>query len=106
MVVQTARFIKGQRSRYDNFLLNELQRDTSKRAEIRAHGVALLRPDHPREGAGEHEVTRLERASVLAELIGKPRDAHRRMTEHAGGHTGFLDLRIAHHDAADPAQID
>ena len=51
-------------------------------------------------------MTRLERHAVLAELVGEPGDAERGMPEHAGGDAGLLDLRIAVHDAADPAQID
>ncbi len=47
-----------------------------------------------------------QRHAVLAELVGEPSDAERGMAEHAGGDAGLLDLRIAIHDAADPAQID
>src|SRR4051794_10083240 len=89
-----------------SWLSGELERDAPERAEICAHGVALLRPHHTRERAGEYEVALLQRDAVLTQLIGEPRDAHRWMAEHAGGHTRFLDLGIAHHDAADPAQID
>ena len=48
----------------------------------------------------------LERRAEAAELVGEPRDAHRRMTEHAGRDAGLLDLGIAHHQPADPAQVD
>src|SRR5262245_25546525 len=47
----------------------------------------------------------LERDAMLAELVRKPRDAKRRMAEHAGGDAGLLDLGILVHDAADPAQV-
>ena len=43
---------------------------------------------------------------MLAELVGEPGDAERRMAEHAGGDAGLLDLGILVHDAADPAQVD
>ena len=43
---------------------------------------------------------------MLAELVGEPGDADRRMAKHAGGKPGLLDLGIPVHDAADPAQID
>src|SRR3954468_5846878 len=48
----------------------------------------------------------LQRDTMLAELVREPGNPHRRMPEHAGGHTRFLDLGVAHHDPADPAQID
>ena len=66
-------------------------------------GVALAGMDHAGERAGQHEVTGFKRDTMLAELVGKPGDAERRMAEHAGGDAGLLDLGIAIHDAADPA---
>ena len=67
---------------------------------------ALAGMHHPRERAGQHEMPDIERDAMLAELIGEPGDAERRMAEHAGSDAGLLDLGIAVHDAADPAQID
>ena len=43
---------------------------------------------------------------MLSELVGKPGNAQRRMPEHAGGKARLLDLAVAVHDAADPAQVD
>ena len=40
---------------------DKLQRDAPERAEIGADGVALLRPDHARERAREHEVPGFQR---------------------------------------------
>ena len=37
----------------------------------------------------------LERGADAAELVGEPGHAERRMTEHAGGEPGLLDLGIA-----------
>src|SRR5271166_732511 len=85
---------------------NKLQGDAAERTEIGVQRVALLGVDHAREGTGENQMAGLERDAVLAELVGKPGDAERRMAEHAGGDAGLLDSRIAIHDAADPAQID
>ena len=48
----------------------------------------------------------LEPHTQRAELVGEPGDAERRMAEHAGGDAGLLDLGVAIHDAADPAQVD
>ena len=85
---------------------NKLHGDTAECAEIGVQRVALLGVHHPRERAGENQMAGLERDAMLAELVGEPGDAQRRMAEHAGGDAGLLDLRIAVHDAADPAQID
>src|SRR5665213_1739672 len=85
---------------------NELNGDAAEAAEIGMHGVALLREHHAGERAGEHKVPRLERGADLAQFVGEPGDAKRRMAEHAGGKPGLLDLGIAVHDAADPAQVD
>ena len=48
----------------------------------------------------------LERVAKLANLVGEPGNAERRMAEHAGGETRLLDFGILVHDAADPAQVD
>src|SRR6202042_1466851 len=85
---------------------NKLQGDAAQRAEIGVQGVALLGVHHAGERAGENQMAGLERHAVGAELVGKPGDAERRMAEHAGGDAGLLDLGVAVHDAADPAQID
>src|SRR5580700_5695845 len=85
---------------------NELQRDAAELAEIGVQRIALARMDHAGERAGEHQVPGLERDAVLAELVGEPGHSQGRMTEHAGGNAGLLDLGVAIHDAADPAQID
>src|SRR5262249_29978080 len=69
-------------------------------------GVALAGMDHARERAGPHQMPDIESDAVLAELVGEPSDAERRMAEHPGGDPGLLDFGIAVHDAADPAQID
>src|SRR5262249_3167256 len=87
-------------------LSNELDRDAAEIAEIGVQGVALAGMHHARERASEHQVTDIKRNAVLAELIGKPSEAKRRVAEHAGGDAGLLDLGIAVHDAADPAQVD
>src|SRR6516225_12501938 len=87
-------------------LSDELDRDAAESAEIRVQGVALARMHHARERAGEHQMPDIECDAVLAELIGKPSDAERRMTEHARGDAGLLDFGVAIHDAADPAQVD
>src|ERR1700693_4979379 len=39
-------------------------------------------------------------------LVAEPGAAERRMPKHAAAQAGLLDLGIAVHDAADPAQID
>src|SRR6201981_2760576 len=85
---------------------DELDGDAAETAEIGVQRVALAGVDHARERAGQHQMPDIECDAVLAELIGKPGDAERRMAEHAGSDAGLLDLRIAIHDAADPAQID
>src|ERR1700722_1790801 len=85
---------------------NKLHRDAAELTEIGVQRIALARMDHAGERAGEHDVAGLERHAVLAELVGEPGDAKRRMAEHAGGDAGLLDLGVAVHDAADPAQVD
>src|SRR5581483_8919066 len=85
---------------------NKLDGDAAERAEIGMQRVALLGEHHAGERAGEHEMAGLEGNAVRPELVGEPGDAERRVAEHAGGDTGLLDLGIAIHDAADPAQID
>src|SRR5262245_65895445 len=85
---------------------HELHGDAAERAEVGMQGVALLGEHHAGERAGEHQVARLQRDAVRAELVGEPGDTQRRMAEHTGGHTGLLDLGVAVHDAADPAQVD
>src|SRR5215510_2071709 len=85
---------------------HELHGDAAERTEVGMQGVALLGEHHAGERAGEHQVARLQRDAVRAELVGEPGDTQRRMAEHPGGHTGLLDLGVAVHDAADPAQVD
>src|SRR6202161_2791022 len=85
---------------------NKLHGNSAELAEISVQRIAFARMDHAGERAGEHDVAGLQRDAVLAELVGEPGDAERRMTEHAGGDAGLLDLGIAVHDAADPAQVD
>jgi len=64
---------------------DELDGNAAERAEIRMQRIALLRPDRPREGARQHHVARLQRDVERRELVGEPRDRHRRMAEHTGG---------------------
>src|SRR5580692_8645433 len=85
---------------------NKLQRDAAELAEVGVQRVAFARMDHAGERAGEHDVAGLERHAVLAELVGEPGHAESRMAEHAGGDAGLLDLGVAIHDTADPAQVD
>src|SRR3984885_4914653 len=85
---------------------NKLQRDAAELAEVGVQRIAFARVDHAGERAGEHQMAGLERDAVLAELVGEPGNAERRMAEHAGGNAGLLDLGILVHDAADPAQVD
>src|SRR5436190_929829 len=47
-----------------------------------------------------------ERDAMLTELVGEPSHAERRMAEDAGSNPGLLDLGVAVHDAAHPAQVD
>src|SRR5580704_5804693 len=73
--------------------------------------LALIVPSpicyFPSPQGGRVRSNKLHRdAAELAELVGEPGDAKRRMAEHAGGDAGLLDLGVAIHDAADPAQID
>src|ERR1700728_2221016 len=85
---------------------NKLQRDAPELTEVGVQRIALAREHDARERTGENEVTGLERHAVLAELVGEPGDAERGMAEHASSDAGLLDLGIAIHDAADPAQVD
>ena len=85
---------------------NELHRNPAELAEVAVQRVALLGEHHAGERARQHDMAGLHRRAERAELVGKPRHAHRRMAEHAGGDAGLLDLGVAVHDAADPAQID
>src|SRR5258708_22673612 len=87
-------------------LLDELNGDAAERPEVGVQRVALLREYDAGEGAGEHDMPRLERGADAAELVGEPGDAERRMAKHAGGQTRLFDLGVTVHDAADPAQID
>src|SRR5262245_33652922 len=84
----------------------ELHGDAAERAEVGVQRVALLRKHHARERAGQHEMTGLQRNPMRSELVGEPGDAERRMAEDTGRHAGLLDLGVAIHDAADPAQVD
>src|SRR5262245_47820753 len=69
---------------------HELHRDAAERPEVGMQRIALLREHDAGEGAGQHQVARLQRDAMGAELVGEPRDAERRMAEHAGGHAGLL----------------
>src|ERR1051326_2539806 len=84
---------------------NKLYGETAEQTEIGVQRVALAGEHDAGERAGEHQVAGIERDAVLAELVGEPGDAERRMAEHAGGDAGLLDLGVALPDAADPAQI-
>src|SRR6516164_1066176 len=85
---------------------NKLHGDAAETAEIGVQCVALAGMHHARERAGEHQMADLERDAMLAEFVGEPCHAQSRMAEHAGGDAGLLDLGIAVHNAADPAQVD
>src|SRR3974390_449572 len=87
------------------FQLDELNRNPAEIAEIGMQRIAFAREHHARERAGEHDMAGFERHAMGAELVGKPGDAERRMAEHARSDPGLLDLRVAVHHAADPAQI-
>src|SRR5262249_33206252 len=62
---------------------NKLHGDAAERAEIGVQRVALLGVHHAGERAGEHEMAGLEADAVLAELVGEPGHAQRRVAEHA-----------------------
>src|SRR5882724_4789737 len=61
--------------------LDELHRNAAQRTEVAVQRVALLGEHHPGERPGEDEVPGLERHAVLAEAVGEPGDAERRMSE-------------------------
>src|SRR5262245_47228211 len=67
--------------------------------------IAFLRKADAGKRAGEHNMSRLKRVAVRADLICKPCHAKCRMTEYAGSETCFFNFGIARHDAAHPAQI-
>ena len=75
-------------------------------SEIGMQRVAFRGEHHAGERTGEDQMAGLEPHTQRAELVGEPGDAERGMAEHAGGDAGLLDLGIAIHDAADPAQVD
>src|SRR5256885_4804241 len=72
--------------------LHELDGHAAEGTEIGVQGVTLFRPHRSDERSGEHDIAWLEHAAKGSELIGKPGDAKRRMSEHAGGDTGLLDF--------------
>src|SRR6185312_3817417 len=49
--------------------LDKLDGDAAERTVIGVDGVALLREDHARERAGEHDMARLERGAERTELV-------------------------------------
>src|SRR5438128_363996 len=85
--------------------LDELHRDPAQGPEVPVQGIALVREHDARKRPGEDEVTRVERDSVLPELVREPRHAERRMAEHTGGKARLLDLGVAVHDSAGPARV-
>src|SRR2546422_5900658 len=85
--------------------LDELHRDSAERPEVPVQGVALVREHDARERAGEYQVTGFERHATFSQPVGEPGDAERRMAEHARGEARLLDLGVAVHDAAGPAQV-
>src|SRR5580765_123255 len=89
----------------DELSLDELHGDAAQRPEVAVERIAFLREHDARERAGEDQVPGFERDAVLAQAVGEPGDAQRRMSEHAGGQAGLLDLGVAVHDAAHPAQV-
>src|SRR5271163_645462 len=74
--------------------LYKLHRNAAERAEVGVQRVALSGVHDAGERAGEHDMADIERHAMLAELVGKPGDAERGMTKHAGGDAGLLDFRI------------
>src|SRR5689334_7589344 len=86
--------------------LYELDGKPAERTEIGVQRITLLRENDTGKRAGEHDVSRLERMPMRTDLVGKPGNAERRMAEHARRKPRLLDLRVAIHDAADPAQVD
>src|ERR1700691_1832498 len=85
---------------------NKLYGNAAELAKVGMQRIAFPGKHHARERGGENDMADIERHAVLAELVGEPRHAERGMAEHAGGDAGLLDLRVAIHDAADPAQVD
>src|SRR5882762_4639959 len=85
--------------------LHELHGHAAEWPEIGVQGVALFRPHRPDERSGQHDIAWFEDAAKGSELIGKPGDAKRRMSEHAGRNAGLFDLLIPVHHATDPAQV-
>src|SRR5262249_58586993 len=63
---------------------DELDGDAAETTKIGVQRVALASMHHAGERAGQHQMPDLKGDAVLAELIGKPGDAERRMAEHAG----------------------
>src|ERR1044071_2734004 len=85
--------------------LNELNRDSAQGAEVTVQGIAFVRKHDARERASENQVPGIERHAVFPEAVGEPGDAERRVAEHARGEARLLDLGVAVHDSAGPAQV-
>jgi hypothetical protein len=88
---------------YPSYKLNS---ESAESAEISMQRVTLLREYDTGERAGENNMPGLKDVPEWTNLVGEPGHAERRVTQHSGGQTGLLDLRIAVHDAPHPAQID
>src|SRR5262245_19415207 len=84
---------------------NKLHGEAAELAEIRMQRGAFLGEHDARERTGKDQMAGLERHTQRAELVGEPGDAERGMAEHASSDAGLLDLGVAIHDAADPAQV-
>src|SRR5579859_3169008 len=67
--------------------------------------VALAGLDRTDEGAGEHDLARLQRQSMRRDLVREPRDRGGGMIEHAGGKPGLFQLAVLEAERADPAEI-
>src|SRR6266702_2687893 len=85
--------------------LDELHRDAAQGTEVAVQGVALVGEHDASERAGEDEVTGFERRAHLPQFVREPGDAQGRMAENACGEPRLLDLGIAVHDSAHPAQV-
>jgi len=62
-------------------------------AEIGVQRIALACKHDARERAGKDEMAWFKRHAVLAEFVGKPRHAERRMAEHTGSNAGLFNFR-------------
>src|SRR5215510_4518554 len=67
--------------------------------------VALAGLDRTDEGAGEHDLSRLQRKAERRDLVGEPGDGSCGMIEHAGSEARFLKLAVPEAERANPAQV-